>query len=239
MRLWIGTSGYSYAEWKGSFYPSDLAATKMLSYYAERFPTVEINATFYRMPTDKLLAGWMKQAPEHFRFTLKAPRYISYSKRVEESADAIKFFLGRGEKLGKNRAALLFQLPPLVKKDVGLLKDFLVHLPRDARVTFELREPSWHSDDVYTALADAGAALCISDSEKLTMPIVATTTWGYFRLRDQGYERADLEKWHAQITSQKWEEAYVYFKHEDAGKGAQFGGWLQEIDGRNGKKSAG
>ena len=230
MRLWIGTSGYSYPEWKGSFYPSDLSAAKMFGYYSERFPTVEINATFYRMPTDKLVAGWVAQAPAGFRFTLKAPKVITHIKRLKDCADSLSFFLGRADKLGASRAALLFQLPPFLKKDVPLLTDFLASVPREARAAIEFRNATWHSDDVYTALSDAGAALCVADSEKLTTPLVATAPWGYFQLRDEGYERADVARWHAQITAQKWEEAFVYFKHEDAGKGAQFGVWLKEID---------
>ena len=231
MRLWIGTSGYSYPEWKGSFYPADLSTKKMFAYYAGRFPTVEINATFYRMPTDKLILGWVEQAPPTFRFTLKAPKVITHIKRLADCADPLGFFLGRAEKLGANRAALLFQLPPFMKKDVGLLQAFLAMVPREQRAAFEFRNATWHADDVFTALADAGVALCIADSEKLTTPLVATTSWGYFRLRDEGYERAHIETWHAQITAQKWEEAYVYFKHEDAGKGAVFGAQLKEIAG--------
>lgn len=231
MKLWIGTSGYSYPEWKGSFYPADLATKKMFGFYSTRFPTVEINATFYRMPTDALVLGWVAQAPEKFRFTLKAPKTITHIKRLKDCADTLAFFLGRADKLGAHRAALLFQLPPFTKKDVPLLKEFLTLLPREQRATFEFRHASWHDDEVYAALADAGAALCIADSEKLTTPVVATTTWGYFRLRDEGYGPGDIAKWHASITAQKWDEAYVYFKHEDAGKGAQFALQLKEIAG--------
>ncbi|MFO0593483.1 MAG: DUF72 domain-containing protein [Polyangiaceae bacterium] len=231
MRLWIGTSGYSYPEWKGSFYPSDLSAKKMFGYYAGRFPTVEINATFYRMPTDKLVLGWVDQAPEGFRYTFKAPKVITHIKRLADCADPLSFFLGRADKLGGKRAALLFQLPPFMKKDVPLLKAFLEMVPREHRAAFEFRNATWHADDVFTALSDAGAALCIADSEKLTTPLVATTSWGYFRLRDEGYESGDIARWHAQITAQKWEEAYVYFKHEDAGKGAAFGLQLKKIAG--------
>lgn len=231
MRLWIGTSGYSYPEWKGSFYPQDLATKKMFGYYADRFPTVEINATFYRMPTDKLVLGWVEQAPATFRYTFKAPKVITHIKRLKDCADSLTFFLGRASTLGDKRAALLFQLPPFMKKDVPLLTEFLASVPREMRAAFEFRNATWHSDDVFTALSDAGAALCIADSEKLTTPLVATAPFGYFRLRDEGYERADVARWHAQIVAQRWDEAFVYFKHEDAGKGAQFGTWLQEIDG--------
>lgn len=230
MRLWIGTSGYSYAEWKGAFYPADLPAKKMFGFYSERFATVEINATFYRMPTDKLIAGWVEAAPEGFRYTLKAPKMFTYSKKLLDVAQPLDFFLGRAKKLGEKRAALLFHLPPHLKKDVPALRDFVAQVPREMRAAFEFRSPTWHDDEVYSTLADAGAALCISDSEKLTTPLVATTTWGYLRLRDEGYEREDVARWHEQIRAQKWEEAFVYFKHEDAGKGADFALQMKEMD---------
>lgn len=228
MKLWIGTSGFSYAEWRGSFYPASLPATKMFGYYSERFATVEINATFYRMPTDKLISGWVKGAPPGFRYTLKAPKLFTYSKHLVGCEQPLEFFAGRARNLGEHAGALLFHLPPYLKKDAGVLRDFLSLVPRDLRVSFEFRNATWHDDEVYTALSDAGAALCISDSEKLTTPIVATAGFGYLRLRDEGYGPADIARWHAQITAQKWTEAYVYFKHEDAGKGAEF---AQEMKG--------
>lgn len=232
MKLWIGTSGYSYPEWKGSFYPPDLATAKMFGFYSERFPTVEINATFYRMPTDKLVDGWVKGAPPGFRYTFKAPKVITHIKRLKECNDSLTFFLGRADRLGAHRAALLFQLPPFMKKDVPLLKDFLALVKSEHRAAFEFRNETWHDDAVFTALSDAGAALCVADSEKMTTPLVATTSWGYFRLRDEGYHRADIAKWHGQIAAQKWDEAFVYFKHEDSGKGAEFALQLKEIAGQ-------
>lgn len=231
MKLWIGTSGFSYAEWKGSFYPEKLPATKMFAYYSERFSTVEINATFYRMPTDKLISGWVNAAPEGFRYTLKAPKLFTYSKRLVDCEQPLEFFAGRLRNLGDRRAATLFHLPPYLRKDAGALRAFLALLPRDLRCAFEFRSDTWHHDEVYTALADAGAALCISDSEKLTTPLVPTTTWGYLRLRDEGYGSADLARWHERITAQPWTEAYVYFKHEDAGKGAQFATEMKALAG--------
>jgi uncharacterized protein YecE (DUF72 family) len=231
MKLWIGTSGYSYPEWRGSFYPAGLAPAKMLGHYAGHFRTVEINATFYRMPTDKLILGWVGAAPEGFRFTLKAPKVLTYTRRFKDCAQPLAVFLEQADKLGAHRAALLFHLPPFFEKDVPLLREFLTLLPRGHRAAFEFRHASWLDDEVYTALSDAGAALCISDSEKLPTPFVATTTWGYVRLRDDGYERKHLARWHASITAQKWDEAYVYFKHEDAGKGAQLGQKLRKIAG--------
>jgi uncharacterized protein YecE (DUF72 family) len=232
MKLWIGTSGYSYPEWKGSFYPADLAQKGMFGHYAEHFRTVEINATFYRMPTDQLIAGWVKGAPAGFRFTLKVQKSITHTRRLKDCADPLAVFLDRADKLGDHRAALFFQVPPFVKKDVPLLREFVARVPRELRPAYELLDPSWHTDEVFGVLADAGAALCISDSDKQATPFEATASWGYLRLRDEGYTRKDLAKWHARITAQKWEEAFVYFKHEDAGKGADLAQKLQAIDRR-------
>lgn len=229
MKIWIGTSGYSYPEWKGAFYPADLPTTKMFGFYAERFSTVEINATFYRMPTDKLIDGWVKAAPSGFRYTLKAPKIFTFTKRLKDCAQPLEFFLGRAARLSDKGAALLFHLPPHLKKDVPALKDFLAMVPRAARAAFEFRSTSWHDEEVYSALADAGAALAISDSEKLTTPLIATTSWGYLRLRDEGYGPVEIARWLDQIRAQKWEEAFVYFKHEDAGKGAMFATQMSEL----------
>jgi uncharacterized protein YecE (DUF72 family) len=231
MKVWIGTSGYSYAEWKGAFYPADLAANKMFGFYSERFSTVEINATFYRMPTDKLIDGWVKAAPPGFRYTLKAPKLFTYTKHLLDCAQPLDFVLGRAHRLGDSRAALLFHLPPYLKKDVPALKDFVAMIPREVRAAFEFRNVTWHDDTVYSTLSDAGAALCISDSDKLTTPLVATTSWGYLRLRDEGYGREDVARWLEQIRAQKWDEAFVYFKHEDAGKGADFALQMKEMEG--------
>lgn len=232
MKLWIGTSGYSYPEWKGSFYPADLKAAGMFGYYAERFPSVEINATFYRMPTESMIAAWLRNAPAGFRFTLKVQKSITHTRRLKDCADVLSVFLGSAEKLGDLRAALLFQVPAFVKKDVPLLREFVARVPREVRPAYEFIDPSWHSDEVFSVLSEAGAALCISDSEKQATPFAATTSWGYLRLRDEGYKRRDLEAWYARIKEQKWQEAFVYFKHEDAGKGADFALKLREIDGQ-------
>ncbi len=163
----IGTSGYNYPEWKGSFYPADLPAAKMLAYYAGQFDTVEINYTFYRMPTPKLVAGWSAQVPDRFRFTLKAPRRITHDKRLRpaEVSDALRGFLTAAGELGPRMGALLFQLPPNFKKDVGVLTEFLTLLPPKVTAAFEFRHESWLSDDVYACLGEHNIALCIADSE--------------------------------------------------------------------------
>ena len=231
MRVLIGTSGYSYKEWKGSFYPEDLAASKMLRYYAERFPTVEANNTFYKMPSEKTLAQWVAQVPDGFCFSVKAPQRITHQLRLLDCAESVERLLTATAALGVKRGPLLFQLPPFLKKDVPRLSAFLALLPKGCAATFEFRHASWFDDEVYAALKAGGAALCMSESEKLTAPLVATTSWGYLRLRREDYVDADLASWAEKIRAQAWDRAYVYLKHEDAGMGPKLGKKLQALLG--------
>ena len=228
----IGTSGYNYPEWKGSFYPADLPAAKMLPYYAGRFSTVEINYTFYRMPTPKLVAGWCAQVPENFRFTLKAPRRITHDKRLRPAdvADSLRAFVTAAAELGPRMGALLFQLPPNFKKDLGVLTEFLALLPPKANAAFEFRNDSWLSEDVYECLRARQVALCIADSDKRETPVITTADFAYLRLRDEGYGPADIERWTdtARELSSRCADVFVYFKHEDEGKGAAFGQMMLE-----------
>jgi uncharacterized protein YecE (DUF72 family) len=223
----VGTSGYNYPEWKGSFYPSDLPAAKMLPYYADRFPTVEINYTFYRMPTPKLVAGWRAQVPASFRFTLKAPKRITHDKRLRagEVAESVNGFLTAASELGPQLAALLFQLPPNFKKDLPLLKEFLALLPPKTTAAFEFRNASWLDDEVFDTLRARNIALCIADSETRDTPIVTTADYAYLRLRDEGYGDAEIAQWTdtARNLAVSARDVFVYFKHEDEGKGAAFG----------------
>ena len=225
--IWVGTSGYNYPEWKGSFYPADLSAAKMLPYYASKFRTVEINYTFYRMPTSKIVAGWAAQVPPGFRFTLKAPKRITHDKRLRaaEVADSLRTFVSVAGELGPQLAALLFQLPPNFKKDIGLLHEFLSLLPPKTTAAFEFRHASWLDDEVYDALRARNLALCIADSEARQTPAMATAGYAYLRLRDEGYGDADIAKWTetAKQLDATCSEVFVYFKHEDEGKGAAFG----------------
>ena len=220
----IGTSGYSYPQWKGSFYPQDLSSSKLLPYYAERFATVEINNTFYRMPSEKVLADWAKATPESFTFTLKAPRRISHDARLQDCADILDTFCTRARTLGPKLGVLLFQMPPYFRKNLDVLDEFLSWMPSDIRAAFEFRHASWLSDDVYARPKAKNLALCITDSEKATTPIVVTANYGYFRLRDEGYQEADFAKWATTITqhSGAWKDVFVYFKHEEEGKGPEF-----------------
>lgn len=227
----IGTSGYNYPEWRGSFYPEKFPTGKMLPYYAERFSTVEINYTFYRMPSAKTIAGWAAETPTNFSFTLKAPQRITHFARLREIDDPLRYFLDTAAGLGPKLGSVLFQLPPNFKKDVGRLSGLLDLLPAGLRCAFEFRHESWFADDVYARLRDANAALCFADTEDETTPLEVTADWGYLRLRDQGYTAADLEEWSRTITrlGAGWRDAYVYFKHEEAGTGPAFARQLQAI----------
>jgi uncharacterized protein YecE (DUF72 family) len=231
MTIRVGTSGYNYAEWKGSFYPADLSAAKMLPYYAARFPTVEINATFYRMPTAKTLAGWDAATPASFVLALKAPQRITHFARLRGIDEPLRFFCDTARTLGPKLGPLLFQLPPNFKKDTDRLAETLFMLPPDLRCAFEFRHETWLADDVYDLLRRRNAALCIADSDTMSTPVIATADFGYLRLRDEGYTDADLARWAETIKGSggNWSETFVYFKHEESGIGPAFARRLTEL----------
>lgn len=230
MRYLVGTSGYNYPEWRGSFYPEKFPTNKMLAYYAARFDTVEVNYTFYRMPTEKLLAGWAQGTPEGFTFTLKAPRRITHDAKLQRCEELTDSFVGIACTLGSKLGVLLFQLPPNFKRNDAVLAAFLESLPRGTRAAFEFRHESWHDDVVFAALRARNIALCIADSEKMSTPVVATADYSYFRLRDEGYQPADIERWAATIGGvAQARDAFVYFKHEEQGKGPEFARLLLDI----------
>lgn len=223
MKTLVGTSGYNYPEWRGSFYPEKFPTAKMLAYYAERFPTVEINYTFYRLPTEKLLAGWSEGTPAHFCFTLKAPRRITHDAKLQRCEDLLQVFCRTSRTLGAKLGVLLFQLPPNFKKDLDVLRAFLELLPEGTRAAFEFRHPSWLEEDVYEALRRRNVALCVADSEKLSTPVVVTADYAYFRLRDEGYQDADITRWAETVRGLTGvPDAFVYFKHEEQGLGPDF-----------------
>ena len=229
MDVRIGTSGYSYPPWKGSFYPEDLPNARMLSYYGERFSTVEINNTFYRMPTAKILAQWASQVPAGFRFALKASQRITHQKRLKDAGETVEYFFRTAAELGERRGPTLIQLPPNFKKDVPRLESFLALLPRDARAAVEFRHESWFDDEVWAALRAGGAALCVAESDELATPMVATCDFGYLRLRRAAYDQAALADWAERISAQPWREAYVYFKHEEEGMGPKLAAQLSNL----------
>jgi uncharacterized protein YecE (DUF72 family) len=226
--LLAGTSGYSYKEWLGHFYPDKLPASEMLRNYAEHFSTVEINNTFYRMPAESMLAQWVQQVPDRFRFTLKAPRRITHEQRLLESESNVAEFLRRAEVLGDKLGALLFQLPPYLKKDLPRLRDFLALLPSGREIAFEFRNASWQDDEVYETLSGRGASLCVTDTDEGDTPFVATSDCGYVRLRRTHYDDPELEAWAAQIAAKKLPKTYVYFMHEDEALGTRFARRLNE-----------
>jgi uncharacterized protein YecE (DUF72 family) len=228
--IWIGTSGYNYPEWKGSFYPEKLPASKMLAYYAERFPTVEINYTFYRLPNEKLVAGWSAGTPSPYKLTLKAPKRITHDKRLKDVGDLLRSFCHVAGTLGDKLGVLLFQLGPAFKANLEVFDAFLADLPPGAKAAFEFRHASWFDEAVYDRLRGRNLALCIADSEKLSTPVVATADYGYFRLRDEGYVDADLDRWAdvIRLYQAQWKDTFVYFKHEEAGKGPEFARRLME-----------
>jgi uncharacterized protein YecE (DUF72 family) len=232
MNLKVGTSGFSYKEWKGSFYPEDLPAKEMLSYYSSRLPAVEINNTFYRMPQQSLLENWKSQVSEGFRFSLKAPQRITHFKRLKEAEDEVKYFLDTASVIGDSLGVVLFQLPPNMKKDLERLETFLDQLPRDVRAAFEFRHPSWFDDDVLAVLRKTNRALCVSDTDELPAShIDATADWGYLRLRRVEYDKAALSSWVDRIEEQKWSETFVFFKHEDEGTGPRLAAEFIELAG--------
>jgi uncharacterized protein YecE (DUF72 family) len=222
MQLFTGTSGYSYKEWLGCFYPEKLPASAMLRYYAERFSTVEINNTFYRMPSESALARWAEEVPENFAFALKAPRRITHEKRLREVESDVAEFMRRATVLTNKLGVLLFQLPPFLRKDIPRLQDFLGVLSSDKRVAFEFRNGSWHDDEVYEVLRSRGAMLCVTDTDEGDTPLVATSDWGYVRLRRTHYDDGDLQAWAERIAAHGLARTYVYFMHEDEARGTLF-----------------
>lgn len=221
--LLTGTSGYSYKEWLRRFYPEKLPASEMLRYYAQHFSTVEINNTFYRMPAESMLAHWAQQVPDHFRFTLKAPRRITHEKRLHEAESDVTELLRRAGVLGAKLGVVLFQLPPYVRKDLPRLRGFLELIPASRRVAFEFRHASWHDDEeVYAALRRHDAMLAVTDTDEGDTPFVATSNCGYLRLRRTHYEDNELAAWAARIAEKALPCTYVYFMHEDEALGTRF-----------------
>lgn len=229
----IGTSGYNYPEWRGSFYPEKFPTSKMFGYYAERFTTVEINYSFYRLPSESTVRNWAAESPPGFRYTLKAPRRITHDQRLRDCQELVELFCGRAELLGEKLAVLLFQLPPNLRLDLDRFDSFLGGLPGGIPAAFEFRNTSWLCEDVYTRLRARNLALCVTDAEDSTTPVVATADYGYFRLRDEGYSEQGLQAWAERIraVSAGWHQTFIYFKHEEAGKGPEFAATMKRLMG--------
>src|SRR5205814_2607147 len=220
MNLHVGTSGYSYKEWKGNFYPEDLPAKEMLSYYSRRLPAVEINNTFYRLPQASMIENWKEQVPADFRFSIKATQRITHIKRLNNCADETKYLLETAALLEQRLGVVLFQLPPNAKKDADRLKEFLKLIPNETRAAFEFRHESWLDDEIREELRARDCALVVSDTdEKPLIEIISTASWGYLRLRRTNYEEKDLVEWMKRVQNEKWSDAFIFFKHEDKGVG--------------------
>ncbi len=220
MKVSVGTSGYSYKAWLGSFYPEDLSPKEMLRSYSSRLSAVEINNTFYRLPKESVLASWAEEVPIDFRFALKGAQKITHVKRLKDTDAEVEYLFRMAAVLGPKLGAILFQLPPNLRKDIERLERFLALIPSERAVAFEFRHPSWFDDEVFGLLRARNCALCLADTDESERSnLISTATWGYLRLRRSQYSRADLLQWSERILLQPWDRAYVFFKHEEEGIG--------------------
>ena len=218
--IYVGTSGYSYKEWKGSFYPEKISAKDMLSYYASHFQAVELNNTFYRLPQKSMIESWKAQVPDNFRFTMKASQLITHFKRLKDTGRETKIMLERIAAFEDRLGVVLFRLPPDMKKDIKRLEALLKHLPAEIPAAFQLEDPTWIDDDVLALLRGHNRALSVVDTDEMPAShINKTSDWGYMRLRRVNYSKSELKKWIARMRAQEWTKTYVFFKHEDEGNG--------------------
>ncbi len=232
MSLLVGTSGYSHAEWKGSFYPEKISQKKMLEYYAQRFPTVEVNYTFRNLPTQKVVENWAQQVPDAFRFVLKGSQSITHYKRLQNAEQDTDNFLNAAAFLKDRQGPVLFQMPPSFKKDVPRLDAFLKHIAGRAKTALEFRNATWFDNETFDCLRAHSAVLCVADGDDLPQTdLIRTADWGYVRLRDDNYTDERLRDWLRRIKSHKWNESYVFFMHEDTGIGPKLAVRFMELAG--------
>jgi len=230
MKFHIGTSGYSYKEWQGKFYPAKIPPQEMLGFYAQRLTAVEINNTFYHMPTDPVLTSWAAQVPDAFVFALKAPRIITHLKRLQDVDDEAGYLFRTLSVLDQKLGPVLFQFPPSFRANRPRLEDFLALIPEAIASAFEFRHPSWLDDEILDLLRARGLSLCLADTdENPVQEIISTAAWGYLRLRRASYTEADLTQWLAKIKAQQWEKAFVFFKHEEEAIGPETARHFREI----------
>jgi uncharacterized protein YecE (DUF72 family) len=230
MNLYIGTSGFSYKEWKGSFYPEKLPERQMLQFYGQCFRTVEINLTFRGIPATTTLEKWAETVPAEFKFALKAPMQITHRKRLKDADETLNRFVEVVETLASRLGPILFQLPPTMKKDAARLGAFLALLPARHRMAFEFRHQSWFDEEVFALLREHRCAMCLAEAENdLEVPFVATADWGYMRLREPEYSDKELKAWLERVRAQDWRDAFVFLKHDDEGKGPQMAKRLMEL----------
>lgn len=232
MKVWIGTSGFQYTEWKGKFYPEDLPAADMLSFYSGKFSTTEVNYTFHRIPAPKTIENWRTRTPETFRFALKAPQKITHWSKLRDCSDTLEYFCRVVISLGERLGPLLFQLPPTFKKDAAVLSSFLREFP-SMRAAFEFRHESWFDEEIFELLRSRNIALCVADTDTIDTPRQITADYGYLRLRREGYAKTDIERWADFVREQRanWIDAFVYFKHEESGIGPKLAQQMIELVG--------
>lgn len=230
MKIYVGTSGFGHKEWKGKFYPEKISPKEMLRFYAERLTAVEINNTFYHMPTEGILRSWAGQVPADFVFALKAPQSVTHFKRLRNVFEETEHLFRTLSVLGNKLGPVLFQFPASFHKDIPALADFLPLVPADIPCAFEFRSPTWIDGDILALLRKRGGSLCIADTDEHPADeIIATARWGYLRLRRTGYTPADLAQWMKRIRAQKWQRAFVFFKHEEEAQGAEMAMRFREL----------
>ena len=230
MEIHVGTSGYAYKEWKGKFYPEKVSPKEMLRHYSGRLDTVEINNTFYHIPRESVLTSWAEQVPGEFIFALKAPQVITHLKRLRNVSGETEYLFRTLSVLERKLGPVLFQFPKSFRADRTGLQDFLGLITDDTACAFEFRSPSWLDDEILDLLRKKGSSLCIADADENPVnEIISTAPWGYLRLRRSDYTDADLSKWLERILSQKWEKAFVFFKHEDEAKGPEMAIRFREL----------
>jgi uncharacterized protein YecE (DUF72 family) len=239
MHFFVGTSGYSHKEWKGKFYPEKLPQKEWLAYYAERYSTVEINSSFYALPSKSTVESWIEQTPKTFRFVLKAPQSITHRKRLANAEAETDRFLAVASILKDRNAPLLFQLPPNLKKDVPRLDGLLAFVDRRAKVAFEFRHESWFDTEVFDCLRAHSCALCVADVDDVPPPDLASSAdWGYVRLRREDYSDKELEEWIEKLKSQAWDETYVFFKHEETASGPKYASRFLELASQGSRRKS-
>ena len=215
--LYVGTSGWAYTIWKPDFYPKNVASKNFLKHYATQLNTVEVNYTFRRSLSEKAASGWMADVGPNFRFALKANQYITHIRRLQNVEEPVQRFLASLQPLHAQLGPVLFQMPPTTKADVAVLRDFLALLPRSFKAAFEFRHPSWFAEEIYQALRDHSAALCLAETEKLTTPDVRTASYIYFRFRQPSYSSEEVKTLAGRVERCLADglETYAFFKHEE------------------------
>lgn len=237
MKIYAGTSGYGYKEWKGLFYPEKIQPGDMLHFYAGRLNTVEVNYTFHHMPTVAGVTSWAEQVPDDFIFALKAPQVITHFKLLKNVSEEAAYFFKTMSLLGGKTGPALFQLPGSFRANPTVLEEFLKLIPKNIPCAFEFRSKSWFGKDILELLRTHGCSLCMADwDEHPLQEIISTAPWGYLRLRRSDYTDDDLALWLERVLAQQWDKAFVFFKHEEGAKGPELARRFQELADRKGNR---